>query len=76
MTEYDNYLKEQVKQSIAYSEYVASYVNQLADSKDPPVRIKRLENKSLWSRLRIESKIMTIIGIIGLILSFLTLVTR
>lgn len=62
---------------IDYSEYVANCVNQLID-KNTPLKIDKYdyENKSLWSRLKPEAKISIIIGIIELILSFITLITR
>lgn len=77
MSAYDEYLREEMNKTRAYSEYVASYVNQLVDKKET-TKIKQLKtpNQSIWDRLKIEAKISIIIGIAGLVLSFLTLITK
>jgi len=74
---YDDYLKEEINKNRAYSEYVARCVNQLVDKKET-TKIKQLKtpNQSIWDRLKIETKISIIIGIAGLLLSFLTLITK
>ena len=101
--EYDNYMKEKVEQSIAYSEYVADALNQQLQSqgklyektKIPPgysdvdtfikkhkINLsykndtKQLSEPDWWEDLKIETKITIIIGVTGLIISFLTLILK
>ncbi len=76
MSAYDEYLREEMNKTRAYSEYVASYVNQLVDKKETKIKQLKTPNQSIWDRLKIEAKISIIIGIAGLVLSFLTLITK
>lgn len=78
MKAYNNHLAEKIDQSSAYAEYVANEVNRLIDLGPNPRRKVLLKNPttSIWSRLKLEARISIIIGICGLILSFLTLITR
>lgn len=75
MKAYNNHLAEKITQSNVYAEYIANEVNRILPTTSKKVLLKKPAT-SIWSRLKLEARISIIIGICGLILSFLTLITR
>ena len=70
----------QKKQIIEYSEYVAEEVNKMRlyneyiSNQSFSLQEKPKMKLYFWSDLKIEAKISTIIGVIGIILSFIMLI--
>ena len=77
----DYEVAEQVKNgAIDYSNYITERINSLMPTIEKQKYVKqtrqRTQTSPVWDRLRIESKIMIVLTVIGLLLSFLSLILK